>query len=109
MRGRRGRRGRCRLLLRGLYTNECGGSEKRDRDQDYCDHQAATATCKGLAESAVVKKPFDAPGETATACHRDSCECRARRGREFEKNLCIRGTVGSLLEAGAIADGLGQI
>ena len=43
------------------------------------------------------------------ASHGDSYEGWARRGREFEQDLGVGGAAGSLLEAGAVADGLGQV
>ena len=115
LRGRcgRGRHGlRCRLLRRlrsGLNANQRGGAEEGDRHEQNCQRCAHAIRGKGLAEKCVVQKAFNAMSETTGTSHGDSYEGWARRGREFEQDLCVGRTAGSLLETGTVADGLGQI
>ena len=109
--GTGGRQDSLRLLLcllSGGFDAYEGGCGKECDGNDYNGGQAATGSCKGLAERNVVEKPLDAAGEGSTAGHGNSYEGWARCCREFEQDLRVGCAIGGLFKASAVADGFSQ-
>jgi hypothetical protein len=92
-----------------FYSNQGNCSEDRHRDDQDCEQCTPLAAGKGLAEGGVVEEAVNALRDSAGTGHVYSNKGWARQGREFEKELSIRGGASSLVQSGVVANRLSQV